>query len=40
MTPLDVARREDAERLVGRADAADLVTWLQDHGAKSADELR
>jgi ankyrin repeat protein len=26
MTPLDVARREDAERLVGRADAADLVT--------------
>lgn len=40
MTPLDVARREDAERLVGRTVAADLVGWLQAQGAKSADELR
>ncbi len=39
MTPLDVARREDAERLVGRTAAADLVSWLKAHGAKSADEL-
>jgi ankyrin repeat protein len=40
MTPLDVARRDDAERLVGRTAAADLVSWLQAQGAKSADELR
>jgi uncharacterized protein len=39
MTPLDVARREDAERLVGRAAAEDLVSWLEAHGAKSAQEL-
>jgi uncharacterized protein len=38
ITPLDVARRDDAERLVGRAAAADLVTWLQADGAKSADD--
>jgi ankyrin repeat protein len=40
MTPLDVARREDAERLVGRTAATDLVSWLRAQGAKSADELR
>lgn len=40
MTPLDVARRDDAERLVGRTVDADLVGWLQAQGAKSADELR
>lgn len=40
MTPLDVARRDDAERLVGRTAAADLVSWLRAHGAKSADDLR
>jgi hypothetical protein len=40
MTPLDVSRREDAERLVGRTVAADLVGWLQAQGAKSADGLR
>jgi uncharacterized protein len=40
MTPLDVARREDAERLVGRTAAADLVSWLQAQGAKAAGELR
>jgi hypothetical protein len=40
MTALDVACRDDAERLVGRAAAADLVSWLQAQGAESADELR
>lgn len=40
MTPLDVARRDDAERLVGRTAAADLVSWLQAQGAKSGDEVR
>jgi ankyrin repeat protein len=40
MTPLDVALREDAGRLVGHTAAADLVNWLQARGAKSADELR
>jgi len=40
MTPLDVGRGEDAERLVGRTAAADLVSWLQAQGAKSADDLR
>ena len=40
MTPLDVARREDAERLVGHTTAAGLVSWLETQGAKSADELR
>jgi hypothetical protein len=40
MTPLDVLRREDAERLVGRTAAADVVSWLEARGAKSADELR
>jgi ankyrin repeat protein len=40
MTPLDVARREDAERLVGRAAAAGLVRWLLDHGAQPAEHLR
>jgi ankyrin repeat protein len=39
MTPLDVARRDDAERLVGRMVAEDLVGWLCAHGAKSAEEL-
>jgi ankyrin repeat protein len=39
-TPLDIARREDAERLVGRTAAANLISWLQARGAKSADELR
>jgi uncharacterized protein len=39
MTPLDVARREDAERLVGRTAAVDFVSWLEAQGAKSADEL-
>jgi uncharacterized protein len=38
MTPLDVARREDAERLVGRPAAAELVDWLRAQGAKSAGE--
>lgn len=36
MTPLDVARREDAERLVGHAAADDLVQWLTTQGARSA----
>jgi uncharacterized protein len=40
MTPLDVARREDAERLVGRTAATDLVSWLQLRGAKTADDMR
>lgn len=40
MTPLDIARREDAERLVGRTAAAHLVNWLRAQGAKAADELR
>jgi ankyrin repeat protein len=40
MTPLDVARREDARRLVGHTAAADLVSWLEAQGAKAADELR
>jgi hypothetical protein len=38
MTPFDVARRKDAERLVGPTAAADLVSWLEAQGAKSADE--
>jgi hypothetical protein len=40
MTPLDVARRDDAERLVGRQPAEDLVCWLLAQGAKSAHQLR
>jgi uncharacterized protein len=40
MTPLDVARREDAERSAGRTAAEHLVSWLQAQGAKSAEELR
>jgi uncharacterized protein len=40
MTPLDVARREDAERLAGRKAADDLVNWLQSQGAKTAEQLR
>jgi uncharacterized protein len=39
-TPLDIARREDAERLVGRTAAANLVSWLEAQGAKAAAELR
>ncbi len=35
MTPLDVARREDAGRRVGPAAAADFVSWLEARGAKS-----
>jgi ankyrin repeat protein len=40
MTPLDVARREDAEKLVGRTAAADLISWLEAQGAKPAEHLR
>jgi hypothetical protein len=40
MTPLDVARRDDAGRLVGRTAAAELVSWLVARGARSADQLR
>jgi hypothetical protein len=40
MTPLDVARRDDAERLVGRTAATNFVSWLEAQGAKSADKLR
>jgi hypothetical protein len=36
MTPLDIARREDAARLVGRAPADDLVRWLEAQGAQPA----
>jgi uncharacterized protein len=39
MTPLDVARRGDAEALVGQAAVAELVSWLLDHGAESAKAL-
>lgn len=39
MAPLDIARRDDAERLAGGEAAEELVRWLQAHGAKSADEL-
>jgi hypothetical protein len=40
MTPLDIARREDAARLVGRAPADDLVRWLEAQGARSANQHR
>lgn len=40
MAPLDVASREDAERLAGRTAAEDLVRWLQAQGAKPAEQLR
>jgi hypothetical protein len=40
MTPLDVARRDDAERLVGRTAAKDLVSWSEAQGARSAAGLR
>jgi hypothetical protein len=39
MTPLDVALRPDAEDLVGRRAAAELVEWLRARGARSAKEL-
>ena len=39
MTPLDIARRDDAQRLVGAVASEEFVRWLQAHGAKSADEL-
>jgi uncharacterized protein len=38
MTPLDVARRDDAERRAGRAAAEDLVHWLRSQGARSAED--
>jgi hypothetical protein len=40
MTPLDIARREDAERLVGPSAANELVRWLEAQGAQSADRQR
>jgi ankyrin repeat protein len=40
MTPLDVARRDDAGRPVGGTAAEDVVGWLQARGATSADEVR
>jgi hypothetical protein len=40
MTPLDVARREDAARLVGHVAAHDVVRWLEAQGARSANQLR
>jgi uncharacterized protein len=39
MTPLDVARRDDAAALAGPVAAAQLVDWLLARGAKSAGEL-
>lgn len=39
-TPLDIARREDAARLVGHAAADDLIRWLGARGAQSANQQR
>jgi uncharacterized protein len=40
MTPLDVARRGDAEALAGQTAVAELVSWLLDHGAEPASALK
>ena len=39
-TPLDIAGREDAARLVGHAAADDLIRWLEAQGAQSANQQR
>jgi uncharacterized protein len=38
MTPLDVAREDSAEQLVGKQRAAELVEWLVERGARTAHE--